>query len=79
MLLREYPNTGGGMKIKYDKETDSLVVNLSEKEIDDSEEIRPGIIADFSKDGTLVSIEVLNASKKIESLDEVTYSFNKAS
>ena len=27
------------MKIKYNEETDSLVVNFCEKEIDDSEEI----------------------------------------
>ncbi|MEW6703198.1 MAG: DUF2283 domain-containing protein, partial [Bacteroidota bacterium] len=31
------------MKIKYDKETDSLVVNFTDKEIEDSEEIRPGV------------------------------------
>ncbi len=67
------------MKIKYNEETDSLVVNFCEKEIDDSEEIRPGVIADFAGDGTLVSIEVLRASKKIESLDEITYNFGKAS
>ena len=67
------------MKIKYDKETDSLVVSLTDKEIEDSEEIRPGVIADFAGDGSLVGIEVLNASRKIEALDEITYNFGKVS
>lgn len=67
------------MKIKYDKETDSLVVNFTDKEIEDSEEIRPGVIADFAPDGSLVGIEVLNASRKIEALDEITYNFGNVS
>lgn len=67
------------MKIKYDKETDSLVVNFTDKEIEDSEEIRPGVIADFAEDGSLVGIEVLNASRKIEVLGEITYNFGNVS
>ncbi|MBI5216288.1 MAG: DUF2283 domain-containing protein [Ignavibacteriae bacterium] len=38
---------------------------LLDNTIDDSDEIRPGVIADFDKEGSLVSIEILNASKKV--------------
>lgn len=62
------------MTFKYDKATDSLVIVLRSSEIDDSEEIRPGVIADFDMDGSLVSIEILNASKKVEVLNQIEYS-----
>ena len=61
------------MKLNYDKETDTLLIILSEKQIDETEEIRTGVIADFDKSGSLVSLEILNASKKVESLDKVMY------
>ena len=61
------------MKIHYDKETDSLTISFLNERIDDSEEIRPGVIADFDQAGALVSIEILNASKKVQSLNEVAY------
>jgi uncharacterized protein YuzE len=67
------------MKLKYDKESDSLVVIFKQTEIEESEEIRAGIIADFDKEGSVVSIEVLNASKKVESLNEITYNFGLVS
>ncbi|MBI5214633.1 MAG: DUF2283 domain-containing protein [Ignavibacteriae bacterium] len=63
------------MDIKYDKETDSLSIVFLENTIEDSDEIRAGVIADFDKDGSLVSIEILNASKKVGRLNEI--GFNK--
>ena len=61
------------MKLKYDKETDGLVIYLRNSEIEESEEVRPGVIADFDESGSLVSLEVLNASRKVESLNEIVY------
>jgi len=61
------------MKIRYDRETDTLLIILSELKIDETEEIRTGVIADFDERGSLVSLEILNASKKVESLNEVMY------
>jgi uncharacterized protein YuzE len=61
------------MNIKYNKETDSLVIIFRHTEIEDTEEIRPGVIADFDEEGLLVSLEILNASKKVESPDRIKY------
>lgn len=61
------------MNFKYDKETDSLVIIFRHAEIEETEEIRPGVIADFDKEGLLVSLEILNASKKVEAPDRVRY------
>lgn len=59
------------MNFKYDKETDSLIIIFRPTEIEDTEEIRPGVIADFDEQGLLVSLEILNASQKVESPDRI--------
>lgn len=61
------------MKLKYDKQTDTLLITLRELDIEETEEIRTGILADFDKTGSLVSLEILNASQKVASLDEVVF------
>ena len=38
----------------------------------ESEEIAPGIIVDYSKDGRIVGIEVLNASQKLQEVSGLT-------
>ncbi|GAB3922842.1 DUF2283 domain-containing protein [Larkinella terrae] len=50
------------MKVKYDKETDILYIRLSDESVAESDEEKPGVILDYSETGTLVGIEVLNAS-----------------
>lgn len=54
------------MKLKIDKETDALYLRLNDTEIVESEEIQPGIILDFDKNGRVVGIEVLALSTRTE-------------
>ena len=49
----------------YDRETDTLTITLREVRIRESDEVRPGGIADFGYDGELVRFEVLEASKHV--------------
>ena len=37
------------MKIKYDKETDVIYINFSDRHISESDENKPGIIFDYDK------------------------------
>ena len=53
------------MKVSYDKETDSLTITLRDERIKESDEIRPGIIADFGYDGGVVRFEIMQASKVV--------------
>ncbi|MGB3780270.1 MAG: DUF2283 domain-containing protein [Tunicatimonas sp.] len=55
------------MKVKYDKEVDILVIQLSEGNIVESDESKPGIIMDYDKNGNILRIEILDASKRSES------------
>jgi len=59
------------MKLNYYPETDSLYIDLSEKQSVESREISEGIVLDYDGEGQLVGIDIDNASKKIQ-LKELT-------
>jgi len=61
------------MKIKYDKENDILYMEFSEEPVDESHEDKPGIIIDYSKEGNIVGIEILNASKNTKYPNKFEY------
>jgi uncharacterized protein YuzE len=61
------------MKVRYEPETDSLVIALRDERIKESDEIRPGVIADFGHDGGLVRFEILQASKIVENAREMQF------
>ena len=42
-----------------------FISKLNGKSIDESNEDKPGIIPDYAKDGSVVGIEILNASSKM--------------
>mgnify|MGYP002629344642 CR=1 FL=1 len=53
------------MKIKYDKELDVLYISFSEAKVEESDEEKQGLILDYDQNGSIIGIELLNASKKI--------------
>ena len=57
------------MKATYDRQTDTLTIVLRDVKIRESDEVRPGVIADFGYDGEVVRFEVLDASKHVENAE----------
>jgi len=53
------------MKVIYDPETDTLSLIFREERIAESDEVREGVIIDYSEDGKVVSMEILDASEQI--------------
>ena len=54
------------MKATYDARTDTLSIILKpDAEIVESDEDKPGVILDYDADGDLVSLEILDASKRV--------------
>jgi uncharacterized protein YuzE len=53
------------MKLKVDKENNALYFRLDEKAIVESEEVRPGVILDFDKDGRVVGVEFLDIAERV--------------
>ncbi len=64
------------MNVTYDSRTDTLTVIFKPGPIAESDEGRNGIILDYDEQGTLVSLEILDASKKIP--DYATVQFKVA-
>jgi uncharacterized protein YuzE len=62
------------MKVKYDQEVDILRIRFSSGEVDESDEEKPGIILDYDRDGNIVGIEILNASRRMEDPRSLEYS-----
>ncbi|TVM03900.1 MAG: DUF2283 domain-containing protein [Candidatus Brocadia sp. WS118] len=59
------------MKIEYSKEADAIYVYFKEYFVEKSKEIEDGIVIDFDKNGQLIGIEVLDASKRFSLADIV--------
>ncbi len=53
------------MRLRIDKEDNALYLRLDESAIVDSEEVRPGVILDFDKDGRVVGVEFLGITARI--------------
>jgi len=60
------------MKVNYDSKTDTLTVVFRDIAIAESDEDKPGVILDYDAAGNIVSIEVLDASKRVEEPSKVT-------
>ncbi len=52
------------MKLEFDPQADAAYLEISDAEIETSQEIEPGIIADYDASGHIVGIEVLSVSKR---------------
>ena len=61
------------MKVTYDPETDTVVISLRESAIEESDEVRPGVIADFDSAGDVVRFEVLSASRVVQNTREMHF------
>ena len=61
------------MKVTYDVEADALTIIFRDERIKESDEVRPGVIADFGYDGSLVRIEILDASHIVKNAREMQF------
>ncbi len=61
------------MKVLYDRETDSLLITLRDAPIQESNEVLPGVIADFGEDSGVVRFEVLRASRVVEDAKQMHF------
>ena len=63
------------MKIQYDEHTDTLTVILRQgAKIAESDEEKPGLILDYDEAGQLVSLEILDVSKRGTEAKKIEFS-----
>lgn len=62
------------MKVSYDEKTDTLSVILKDNTaVAESDEDKPGVILDYDKAGNLVSLEILDASRRVTEARKVEF------
>jgi uncharacterized protein YuzE len=61
------------MKIIYDRETDTLMIVFANTPVFESDEDKPGVILDYDERGMLVSLEILDASKRVTLPSRIEY------
>ena len=62
------------MKVSYDPHTDTLSLVLKEHaQVAESDEEKPGIILDYDGQGDLVSMEILDASRRVTEARKVDF------
>ena len=62
------------MKVRYDRKTDTLSLVLRDNvTVVESDEDKPGVILDYDKDGNFVSLEILDASRRVTDARKVDF------
>ena len=68
------------MKVVYDTRTDILTMQFKEVvAIVESDELKPGFIIDYDAGGEIVSLEILDASRRVADARSVEFSFAEPS
>ena len=61
------------MKVIYDSKTDTLTVIFTDTPVAESDEDKPGVILDYDDKGNLVSLEILDASRRVNVPSKIEY------
>ena len=67
------------MKVIYDRDTDTLTIIFSDTLVAESDEDKPGVILDYDASGNLVSLEILDASRRVSVPSRIEYQVSPAS
>ncbi len=62
------------MKATYDPEVDVPSFEFRQEAVAESDEDMPGVILDYDEAGSLVGLEILDASKRMPAPETVEYS-----
>jgi uncharacterized protein YuzE len=61
------------MKVNYDSETDTLTIIFTDTPVAESDEEKPGVILDYDEKGNLVSLEIMDASIRVNVPSRIEY------
>ena len=61
------------MRIIYDPKTDTLTIILNDTPVAESDEAKPGVILDYDSSGNIVSLEILDASRRVTQPTQMVY------
>ena len=61
------------MKVIYDRKTDTLTVIFADTPVAESDEEKPGVILDYDVAENLMSLEILDTSKRVKLPQGIEY------
>lgn len=61
------------MKVVYDQAVDTLTIVFTDTLVAESDEDKPGVILDYDDKGNLVSLEILDASRRVSVPSKIEY------
>jgi len=61
------------VRIIYDRETDTVTIIFADTPVAESDEDKPGVILDYDAAGNLVSMEILDASRRVKAPSQIEY------
>ena len=61
------------MKVNYDSKTDILTIIFTDTPVAESDEDKPGVILDYDDKGNLISLEILDASRRVNAPSKIEY------
>ncbi|HEU0140149.1 MAG TPA: DUF2283 domain-containing protein [Bryobacteraceae bacterium] len=65
------------MKLRYDPDVDVLRIILSDAPVEESDEDKPGVILDYDRNGNIVGLEILDASRRMDNPMSVEYAVTR--
>ena len=66
------------MKVSYDPRSDTLTLILKEDvQVAESDEDKPGVILDYDAEGNLISMEILDASRRVTEAQKVEFQISR--
>ncbi|GMV99915.1 MAG: hypothetical protein AMXMBFR84_10540 [Candidatus Hydrogenedentota bacterium] len=63
------------MKLHFDQDADALYLRLDDSSIVESEEVSPGLVLDYNGSNEVVSVEILNLSRRTTHFDPSRFVF----
>ncbi len=61
------------MRVIYDPQADTVTIIFNDAAIAESDEEKPGVILDYDDTGNLVSLEILDASRRVTAPSRIDY------
>jgi uncharacterized protein YuzE len=61
------------MKVIYDQYTDTLTIIFTDAPVAESDEDKPGVVLDYDEKGNLVSLEIMDASRRVSVPGKIEY------
>ena len=66
------------MKADYDSQVDVLTVVFSDAQVEESDEVKPGVILDYDAAGNVIGLEILDASRRVQNPSAMEFAVKAA-